>query len=596
MTQPLLIVDATAEKRARQLFPGMTIHANVGAPEDNYDASAYAGQQVLLWCHYATFLAERIAPVADKVGIVAGDRYPLEFNGNPAAARVWLQSNITRYTPRAPEPAVGQPQDEREAPAVNGAASATVTPITEARTRRQEKPAPSADHDYSPLSDDSLAKAFTASHPNLRYVARWGKWLQWCDAAGWQEDSTLQVFDMARQLCAEQAQAHQGAATPSAIVRCKSAGARAAVENLARSDRVHAASAEQWDANPLLLNTPGGAVDLTNGAIRPVRLDDYCLKRTEATPIGECPTFTEFLRYGTDGDTELQGFLARWFGMNMTGLTREQKFVFIHGRGGAGKGTLLNTMARIMGTYARKIAMESLTEQVRTAGGSSHAEDLVRLAGARLGYAAETQQGKRWNEARIKELTGEDTITARAPYAPASIEFLPQLKLTIMGNHPPGLRSVGNEMRRRLLIVPFDHLPPVPDMHLSEKLWAERDGIAFWMLCGAIDWQSHGLNPPASVLKASAAYFDNQDMTGQWIADCCETGAAPPCESTIRTLYTSYRSYVEPTGYQPLRQGELRDELHSRGFAKGGYEKAPTIKGIRVKLKQDPESDSRYPD
>src|SRR6185312_8555864 len=343
----------------------------------------------------------------------------------------------------------------------------------------QEKPKANPADDYAPFADDALANAFTAAHPDLRYVARWGKWLRWGEA-GWVEDTTLQVYDLARKVCCTIADETRGA-TPAAVSAAKSAGKRAAVENLARSDRVHAASVEQWDANPLLLNTPGGAVDLTNGAIRPVRLDDYCLKRTEATPIGECPTFTEFLRYGTDGDTELQGFLARWFGMNMTGLTREQKFVFIHGRGGAGKGTLLNTMARIMGTYARKIAMESLTEQVRTAGGSSHAEDLVRLAGARLGYAAETQQGKRWNEVRIKELTGEDTITARAPYAPASIEFLPQLKLTIMGNHPPGLRSVGNEMRRRLLIVPFDHLPPVPDMHLSEKLWAERDGIAFWM-------------------------------------------------------------------------------------------------------------------
>ena len=40
----------------------------------------------------------------------------------------------------------------------------------------------------------------------------------------------------------------------------------AAVEKLARADREHAATVEQWDRDLWLLNTPSGIVDLRTGA------------------------------------------------------------------------------------------------------------------------------------------------------------------------------------------------------------------------------------------------------------------------------------------------------------------------------------------
>ena len=40
------------------------------------------------------------------------------------------------------------------------------------------------------------------------------------------------------------------------------------VERLARADRRHAATTDEWDADPWLLNTPGGVVDLKTGRTR----------------------------------------------------------------------------------------------------------------------------------------------------------------------------------------------------------------------------------------------------------------------------------------------------------------------------------------
>lgn len=93
-------------------------------------------------------------------------------------------------------------------------------------------------------SDDALALRFTEAHPELRHVAIWNRWLMWGQGL-WAADLTLQVFDLARQLCRE---------TPSAK---KDAKTVAAIANLARADRRHAMTSEDWDTADDFMATKG---------------------------------------------------------------------------------------------------------------------------------------------------------------------------------------------------------------------------------------------------------------------------------------------------------------------------------------------------
>jgi hypothetical protein len=111
-------------------------------------------------------------------------------------------------------------------------------------------------------ADDALALKFTHQHgSDLRYTAALGRWSSW-DGHVWRQDDTLKVLDLARKVCrAESSSCQSGRLAP----RIASAVTVAAVERLARADRRHAAIVEQWDADPWLLNTPGGVVDLRTG-------------------------------------------------------------------------------------------------------------------------------------------------------------------------------------------------------------------------------------------------------------------------------------------------------------------------------------------
>ena len=140
----------------------------------------------------------------------------------------------------------------------------------------------------------------------------------------------------------------------------------------------------------------------------------------------------------------------RVLGYGLTGLTREHALFFGYGTGANGKSVLLSTIAGILGKYHRTAPIETFT----ASNGDRHPTDLAGLRGARLVTATETEEGRRWAESRIKQLTGGDTVTARF-MRQDFFEYRPQFKLIIAGNHKPSLRSGDEAIRRRFHLIPF---------------------------------------------------------------------------------------------------------------------------------------------
>jgi putative DNA primase/helicase len=322
------------------------------------------------------------------------------------------------------------------------------------------------------FSDDALALDFAERHKDdLRYVAAWGRWLHF-DGRHWEYDETLNVFDLVRVICREAAVR----AAKNIRARIVSAKTVSAVERLAKSDRRLAATIEQWDSDPMLLNTPGAVIDLRTSASRPPRPADYMTKMTAVTPGGTCPTWEKFIARITGGDTELAKFLQRVVGYLLTGLTVEHALFFGYGTGANGKSVMINTVSWIAFGYHKTAPIETFT----LSSSDRHPTELAGLQGARIVTAIETEQGRRWAEARIKALTGGDPISARF-MRQDFFEFTPQFKLLIAGNHKPSLRSVDEAMRRRFHLIPFNVTIPLEerDPNLAEKLKAE--GQESWL-------------------------------------------------------------------------------------------------------------------
>jgi putative DNA primase/helicase len=356
------------------------------------------------------------------------------------------------------------------------------------------------------------------------------------------------------------------------------------VHTLARTDRRLAATIEQWDTDPMLLNTPDGVVDLRTGDLRPHRPHDYMTMIAKVGPRGDCPKWLAFLHRITGGDLALIAYLQRVAGYCLTGNTGEQAMFFAYGVGANGKGVFLHTIGWVLGEYCKTAAIETFTESKT----DRHPTELARLRGARLVTATETESGRNWAEARIKMLTGGDVVTAHF-MRQDDFEYLPQFKLFLSGNHKPGLRSVGEAMRRRVNMILFDIVIPKSerDPYLGEKLEAEGPGILQWMIDGCLDWQEQGgLNPPEAVTKATDDYFTAQDSFTVWIDECCERDVNAWTATT--PLFTSWKTWAERAG---VRFGDIKsfsEQMEKAGFVWKRKNKSKGYEGLRLMIEAAP--------
>lgn len=411
------------------------------------------------------------------------------------------------------------------------------------------------------FSEDALALRFSRKYEGeLRYVDGWGRWMCW-DGTRWREDDTLAVFDRCRDVC-RRASSECGDAQERAAIKIAAAQTVAAIERLARADRRHAAKIEQWDADPWLLNTPAGTVNLRTGEIHKHRREEYITKITAAGPSGDCPLWLRFLERVTGGDSELRSFLQRMIGYALTGSTRENALFFLYGSGANGKTVFLTTLAGVLGEYARTAPIEAFL----ASNNEHHPTEIAGLRGARLVTAVETEDGRRWAESKLKALTGGDRIAARF-MRQDFFEFTPQFKLLIAGNHKPGLRTVDEAMRRRFNLLPFSVEIPAQerDAELGEKLRSEWGGVLQWAVSGCLEWQREGLKPAVAVREATAAYLANEDSVGRWLEERCLADSRLWTSSSA--LFKDWTVWCKQAGERERSQREFAQDLEKRGFA-----------------------------
>ena len=430
----------------------------------------------------------------------------------------------------------------------------------EATSERPE----SKDDDQLPveMSEDALSEAFAAMHAeDWRYVKVWHAWFEYI-GHGWQEDKVGKLDRLAVELCRGAAYWPAAAQlTPSAKRALSTRRLWFSVRDTASNHERIRASVEQWDKHPLLLLTPGGVVDLRTGIIGPGEREHYLTKRTSVTPAHGAPAlWLAHLRRMTGGDEDKVNFLHLYAGYCATGETREQCFAFLFGPGQNGKGVFVTTLARVLGDYA---VFANSSTFMAAEGAERHLSEIARLQGARLVVVDETDSSKRWNEARVKSITGGGRITAnRMRQDP--FDFDPQFKLLIAGNHRPQIRGVGKAMRRRIKLVEcLTEIPEIErDNYFDEKLRDEYPQILHWIIEGARMWLESGLTAPESIELATERYIQSEDVIGEWVEDCCvqkyrmETGAG----------YRAYCAWIEARNEKAWSRRAWNNAMSERGY------------------------------
>jgi putative DNA primase/helicase len=325
----------------------------------------------------------------------------------------------------------------------------------------------------------------------------------------------------------------------------------------------------------------GRILDLMTGETVATNRDVMVTKKlgTTQTPDALCPRWLQFLDTIFEGNQEIIDFVQRAVGYSLSGEVTEQCFFIMTGTGANGKSTFIHALGKMFGDYSGITPMQTLTVMPFSNGQTN---DLAAMEGKRFIAASDGEAGQRLAEAKIKHMTGGDTICCRGMYKDFK-EYDPQFKLWLATNDLPNVTGSDNAIWRRIMVIKFPVTIPeeLRDRDLSTKLAAEAAGIFNWALQGYRAWKTGGLKPPSEVTEATQTYRCENDLIGQFIEDRCVQD--PAAKSTTKVLHVGYSQWCEENRYAVLPLIPFAKEIKKKGFASRKFQRGNGFAGIDLK-------------
>lgn len=335
-----------------------------------------------------------------------------------------------------------------------------------------------------------------------------------------------------------------------------------------------------FDKDTMLLNAENGYIDLANGVLHEHDILKMFSQQANAefTEKIDAPEWEQFLEDIFASDFELINYIQKAVGYSLTGSTREQVMFILHGNGRNGKSLFLEVISDILGTYAKTMQANSI--MVKQANGIN--SDIARLKGARLVTSSEPNEGFRFDEGLLKQLTGGDKVTARKLYGD-EFEFNPQFKLWLATNHKPIVRGTDDGIWRRLILVPFNVQIPDDkvDKDLKFKLQREAPGILNWAVDGCLKWQREGLKVPSIIEDASKGYRNEMDVLEGFISDCLAVGEGYTLPASV--AYKTYKNWATENNQYLMNSTKFGRELSNK-YKRRRISSGNIYEGIQVKF------------
>lgn len=460
--------------------------------------------------------------------------------------------------------------------------ASNVRPIAAAKKATAAKLKPASETQ----TEVDLANRFvTVAAGDYRYAG--GRWYAY-NGQRWLHDALETVREVAK--LSAQSVLHESAALidPDLFklgVKAASARGVEAVLSLARSHPAIATRADAFDANPMKITVLNGTIDLDTMQLNAHSRDDLITKLAPVAydPEARSDLWEKYLDDALDGD-ELRAFVQRAAGYSITGDTSEEKAFLVISPTRCGKGTFSDAVCAALGDYARSADFKTFLTDRNETGGSAR-PDLVRLTGSRFVTTSEVSKDARFDEARLKALTGRDALVARGLFQD-STETRPTFKLWFNCNISPKI-SDDAAVWARLYKISFDKLASIPieqrDPTMKTRLVGleeNRAAVLAWLVRGCAEWRRIGLAPPAVVLTSTRRLRDELDTAKRFLA--AHVAFDPAQSTTTEQLIAGYKAWCADEAEEAGSDKALIATMKDRAKALGLVLENKRVKGRRA--------------
>lgn len=321
-----------------------------------------------------------------------------------------------------------------------------------------------------------------------------------------------------------------------------------------------------FDGDPDLLNCKNGVIDLRTGKIAPHSTRQrflYC-SPTVYDPNADQSKWIEWL-IGAVG-AEMADWLQMAIGYSITGHTKEEVMFYLFGPPRSGKGTFTETLLDMLGDpLGNVIGFHVLTAQREV---DSQNFALAPLHTSRFIAASESNAYERFNEAKVKLITGGDQISVAFKHQ-TSFTYRPKYKIWLSSNQPVNADPDDEAVWGRIRVIEFPH------SHLGKedkglkydmRSPAILAGVLAWAVEGARRWYAlgrKGLPELERARQTKSGHRAELDNVQAWIDETCERDEG---FTSYASLYQSYQSWCKDRGVEPKKQKGFSQSLIMKGY------------------------------
>ena len=353
---------------------------------------------------------------------------------------------------------------------------------------------------------------------------------------------------------------------------------------------------ERFDSNRYLFNCNNVPFDLRTGIPKEHSSEDFLTKISpvDYDPDATSERFDRFIDEVMSADRDKALFLQKALGYGICGDTRYECMFFLYGETTRnGKGTLMESVLRVLGDYGKAVRPETIAQK-HTVNSQAPSEDIARLAGIRFANISEPSRGLVLNAAQVKNMTGNDTLNARF-LNENSFDFEPQFKLYINTNYLPVISDMTMFTSNRVIIIPFDrHFEPwEQDRTLKEEFArpTTQSAILNWLIAGYRILHDEGFIQPSAVTAAISAYQYESDKLAQFTEERLEPDAAAEVKTAL--VYEEYRRWCSDNGCYCENNRNFLHELRKFGRVErkrpqSGGDKTTILIGYSIKDYAEP--------